>query len=78
MKPIFLLGVLTAGLPPIGLQNIPGKRLSVASLKGTCIWQKDIERRYTCFGSFRHNEICVALTRHAHSVFNCMHGWNGL
>ncbi|HVC00294.1 MAG TPA: hypothetical protein VNJ12_13325 [Candidatus Dormibacteraeota bacterium] len=40
MRGIFLLGALAAALVPMGLQNAPGRRFSVASLKGTCIWQE--------------------------------------
>lgn len=40
MRAKFLLGALTAALIPVGLQNIPGRRFSVASLRGTCIWQE--------------------------------------
>lgn len=39
MKKIILLGVLTAALPALGLGNTNARTFSVASVKGTCIWQ---------------------------------------
>lgn len=39
MTRIFFLGVLAVALLPLGLRETTNRRFSVASLKGTCIWQ---------------------------------------
>lgn len=39
MKSIFILGLLATGLVTLGLHGAGERRFSVASIRGTCIWQ---------------------------------------